>query len=216
MPKPNFITLPYRLERDPPPFEANAIKNPESLARHFLKEFTKPGDRVFDPFAGLGTTLFVAEAMKRAPFGIEADETRQQWVAGQLRHWTHLAHGDSARMKAMGFPKMDFCITCPPYMRKGEQWNPLYAGDPAKAGYKTYLTRMKFIFRQLSMVMKRNAAVVVQIDNLPGKVYTPLVADLGAAISASLRQENEIIVAWEGGRKEYRHTHCLIFKNTAP
>lgn len=216
MPDPNFITLPYRIERAPPASTGEGLQSPDSLIRHFLKLYTAKGDRVFDPFAGLGTTLFVAEAMGRIPFGIEADETRREWVAGQLKNWTNLVHGDSGRMNVMGFPKMDFCITCPPYMRKDDDWNPLYAGNPAKAGYKTYLTRMKFIFRQLSTVMKKNATIVVQVDNLSGKVFTPLVADLGMAASASLRQENEIIVAWEGGRKDYRHTHCLIFKNTAP
>ncbi|MGZ9108917.1 MAG: DNA methyltransferase [Micavibrio sp.] len=216
MPDPNFITLPWHIERDAPSFVGDGLQSPDSLIRYFLKRYTERGDRVFDPFAGLGTSLFAAEAMGRIPFGIEADERRQQWVAGQMRHWTNLAHGDSAQMNLMGFPKMDFCITCPPYMRKDDKWNPLYAGNPERAGYKAYLTRMKFIFRQLSTVMKRNAVIVVQVDNLPGKVFTPLVADLGTAISTSLRQENEIIVAWDGGRKEYRHTHCLVFKNTAP
>jgi hypothetical protein len=212
----NFITLPYRIERDAPSFAGEGLQSPDPLIRYFLKKHTQKSDKVFDPFAGLGTSLFVAEAMGRIPFGIEADEKRWEWVAGQLRHWTHLRHGDAGKMSAMGFPKMDFCITCPPYMRKGDQWNPLYAGNPAKAGYKTYLRRMGFIFRQLSTVMKSNATIIVQVDNLPGKVFTPLVADLGAALSKSLRLENEIIVAWEGGRKDYRHTHCLIFNNRAP
>ena len=79
-----FITLDYALERAPPPFEGNDIKYPEALVRRFLKEFTRPGDRVFDPFAGLGTTLFVAEEMRRIPFGVEQDERRHAWVAGQL------------------------------------------------------------------------------------------------------------------------------------
>ena len=65
-----FVTLPYALEREAPPFEGNDIKYPESLVRHFLGRCTKPGDKVFDPFAGLGTTLFVAEEMRRVPFGI--------------------------------------------------------------------------------------------------------------------------------------------------
>ena len=42
-----FITLPYALEREPPPFEGNDIKYPEVLVRYFLQEFTQPGDTVF-------------------------------------------------------------------------------------------------------------------------------------------------------------------------
>ena len=32
-----FITLPYALEREPPPFEGNDIKYPEALVRFFMK-----------------------------------------------------------------------------------------------------------------------------------------------------------------------------------
>ena len=209
---PSYITLPYKLEREPPPFETNFIKCPESLVRHLLKTFTKKGDKVFDPFAGLGTTLFVAEEMGRSAFGIEAEESRHQWVAGQMENWMQLAHGDSGKVAQMGFPKMDFCFTSPPYMPAHHQWNPLYAGDPKYAGYASYLKRMGVIFGNVAKIMKRNAYVVVQADNLPGKIYTPLVRDLSAVISKHLRLEGEMTVAWKNPKPDYLHTHALIFK----
>lgn len=207
-----FVTLAYALEREPPPFEGNDIKYPETLVRHFLKEFTKPGDKVFDPFAGLGTTLFVAEEMRRIPFGVEHDARRHQWVAGQLEHWPNHVHGDSAELASYGFPKMDFCMTSPPFMPRHHKWNPLCAGNPANAGYDRYLGRMARVYRQLARIMKRNARIVVQADNVPGKTFTPLVRDLSTTIGEVLRLEAEIVVAWEGGRDDYRHTHCLVFK----
>jgi hypothetical protein len=208
-----FIELPWKLERKPPRFEDNDIKHPESLVRHFLKKYTKPGDRVFDPFVGLGTTLFVAEEMKRIPFGVEADDRRHAWVAGQIENWSHLIHGDSAKMLSYGFPTMDFAMTSPPYMPNHHKWNPLYAGDPRHAGYDVYLRRMTHIFRQLSKLVKRNGLVLVQADNLPGRPWTPLVRDLGNAVSKALRPEGETIVAWPNRHGSERHTHCLIFRN---
>jgi hypothetical protein len=71
---------------------------------------------------------------------------------------------------------------------------------------------MRHIYRQLAAVMKRGSTIVVQADNLPGRSFTPLVRDLSTAISEVFRLEAEIIVAWDGGRKDYRHTHCLVFK----
>ena len=198
-----FITLAYALERAPPPFEGNDIKYPEALVRRFLKEFTRPGDRVFDPFAGLGTTLFVAEEMRRIPFGVEQDERRHAWVAGQLQHWANLRQGDSSRLAALGFPKMDFCMTSPPYMPRHHKWNPLSEGDPARAGYKAYLDGMRRIFIEVARIMKRGSRVVVQADNLPGRVFTPLVRDLGTAIGEVLRADAEIVVAWDGGPKDF-------------
>jgi len=212
-----FITLPYRLERAPPPFEGNDIKYPESLVRHFLKRYTKPGDKIFDPFSGLGTTLFVAEELKRVPYGIEHDRTRYEWSAGQLEHWDQVIYGDSREMLSYGLPKMDFCMTSPPYMPCHHKWNPLSGGDPAQAGYDHYLAQMTEIFSALRQIMKRGSYIVVQLDNLPGKSgrrFTPLVADLGGAIGAALRQEAETIVAWDKktAKPDYPHTHCLIFK----
>lgn len=44
---------------------------PENLPEWFIKLFTKEGDTVLDPFAGSGTTLTVAQRMKRNAIGIE-------------------------------------------------------------------------------------------------------------------------------------------------
>lgn len=212
----NFITLPYKLEREPPPFETDEIKTPESLPRYFIREMTRSGDRVLDPFAGLGTTLFVAEEMKRIPYGIEADPRRREWVAGQMEHWMNVVCADSARAASLGLPKMDFSLTAPPFMAITHKWNPLFSGDPSKDGYGVYLKRMQYIYRQVSKIMKRNARIVVQVDNIPGRTFTPLVRDINNALSKVLKLENEMTVAWQGGRDDYRHTNCLIFRNKAP
>lgn len=210
-----FLTLPYELERDPPPFECNGIKSPESLARYMLKTYTKKGDRVFDPFAGLGTTLFTAEEMGRIPFGVEAERQRYEWTAGQMRYWQNLIHADSGGLDRLKLPKMDFCLTAPPYMARNHTWNPLFSGDPKKAGYQTYLRRMRFIFKQIAAQMKRGAFVVVQADNLHTAVYTPLVRDLSLAIEPSLRFEAETIVTWTTTPEpDALYTHGLIFKKT--
>jgi len=44
---------------------------PDDLPEWFIKLFTKEGDIVLDPFMGSGTTLFVAEKMKRNSIGID-------------------------------------------------------------------------------------------------------------------------------------------------
>ncbi|MCB9996526.1 MAG: site-specific DNA-methyltransferase [Rhodospirillales bacterium] len=210
-----FITLPFAHERAAPPFSSDADKYPDSVVRYFLDRYTKKGDRVFDPFMGLGTTAFVAEDMGRIPYGFEHDRERFEWVAGQLEHWTHIHNDDAANMRKYALPKMDFAITSPPYMPKHHKWNPLYGGDPAKAGYDKYLSRMAYIFKALAQTMKRNSFVVVHADNLyHGPHYTPLVRDLGLAAEKSMALKAETTIKWENPQADYTHTHCLIFKNT--
>ncbi|WP_448825576.1 DNA-methyltransferase [Capnocytophaga ochracea] len=57
---------------------------PEELPEWFIKLFTKEGDMVLDPFAGSGTTLFVAERMGRNAIGIEIIEEYYKMVKDQL------------------------------------------------------------------------------------------------------------------------------------
>ena len=57
---------------------------PEELPEWFIKLFTKEGDMVLDPFAGSGTTLFVAERMGRNAIGIEIIEEYYKMIKNQL------------------------------------------------------------------------------------------------------------------------------------
>ncbi len=210
----SFITLPWKLERNAPDFEGNDIKSPESLARYFIKKYTKKGDKVFDPFTGLGTTLFVTEELERVPYGIEAERAKYEWVAGQLENWMYLINGDAAKTLTYPFPKMDFSFTSPPYMKITDKWNPLYDGDPKYAGYDIYLKRMRFIYKKIAEQLKRNAIAIVQVDNIDGKKFTPLARDISNAVSKSLTPIGEVTIQWDSGKKNYPHTHCLIFKKT--
>lgn len=209
----DYIELPWLLERDAPSFEGNDIKFPESLARYCIKEHTKKGDKVFDPFAGLGTTLFVAEELGRIPYGIEAEREKYEWVAGQLENWTHIISDDAFKLNKYSLPKMDLLLTSPPYMPRHHKWNPLYGGDPKHAGYDKYLKRMGAIFGKVSTVMKKNAPLIIQVDNLNhSKIFTPLVRDIANTLDKNFIQTGETIVKWQDGQKDYPFTTLLSFK----
>lgn len=46
---------------------------PVALASHFVTNFTKPGDSVYDAFIGTGTTLIACEQTDRTCYGMELD-----------------------------------------------------------------------------------------------------------------------------------------------
>lgn len=116
----------------PPPREKHVLlhpaKFPESLVTYFLHEFSKPGERIFDPMGGTGSTLIAALAAKRQAYGVElnrqfhgiAKERIHKLLAG-LPHadrpqW-RLTCGDAASSKSYrALPEtFDYVLTSPPY-----------------------------------------------------------------------------------------------------
>jgi len=58
---------------------------PEELPEWFIKLFTKEGDMVLDPFMGSGTTILVANRMKRNSIGIEIMSEYYEMVKEQVQ-----------------------------------------------------------------------------------------------------------------------------------
>ncbi|HOR61008.1 MAG TPA: site-specific DNA-methyltransferase [Bacteroidales bacterium] len=58
---------------------------PDELPEWFIKLFTKPNDTVLDPFMGSGTTLIVANRMRRNSIGIDIVPEYYEMVRKQLQ-----------------------------------------------------------------------------------------------------------------------------------
>jgi hypothetical protein len=207
----------------PEEFREDDVRSSETLVEHFIEHFTQPGDTVFDPFAGFGTTLLVAERMKRIPFGIEADERRCEYTRSKLELKDNIIHGDSRELDTFPLPAIDFVFTSPIFMGCDETKNPL-SGFKENGTYQVYLDQIKDIFRKLSECLKLGANVVVEVYNLAprhGRPMTLLAWDMTYAISEVLRFDREIIACWQEVDEEdtgetpmlsgYDHHYCLVF-----
>jgi DNA modification methylase len=213
------IALSNKKSRIPKEFQNDDNRYPESLVEYFLTEYTKKGDKVFDPFAGLGTTLFVAERMKRVPFGIEYNEQRCNYVRKRI-HVKNIICADSLKLSKNKLPKFDFSITSPPYCSL-EAENCL----SGKGGYRGYIKDIGKIYSQLKTLMKKNSHVVIEVANLKGKEVTTLAWDIAKEVSKIFHFEGEIIINWKtkGSCKGdgnygygYDHSYCLVFRNKSP
>ncbi|QZY01200.1 DNA-methyltransferase [Halobaculum rubrum] len=58
---------------------------PEQLVERIVRLATDPGDVVFDPFAGIGTTLAIAEALDRKPLGFELNSEYIEYYEDHVR-----------------------------------------------------------------------------------------------------------------------------------
>ena len=218
-----FIILPMIKEKEiPEKFRDNDNRYPESLVKYFLKNYTSAGDKVLDVFAGLGTTLFVAEEMKREGVGIEFNEERYNYVKSLLKNPEHFIHGDALKLDKYNLPLCDFCLTSPPYMPKSDSENP-FTNSETDSTYEQYLEDIKTIYSKIKTVMKPNSYIVCEVSNLKiDNELTTLAWDIGKAISEVLHFEGEIIVSWTSSKMYteestygygYDHSYCLIYKN---
>ncbi|MHA2184833.1 MAG: DNA methyltransferase [Promethearchaeota archaeon] len=200
----------------PEKFKEYDNRSPEKEVEYFIKEFTKPGDTVLDIFAGLGTTLIIAEKLNRVPYGVEYNEDRYNYIISKIKNKENMTHGDARNLFEYKIPPIDFVFTSPIFMSKNETRDPLN-GYKTEGNYTKYLQDIKKIFADLKNFLKPNSHVCVIVANLKINGITTLAWDVGKAISEVLKFEGEIIIGWEGPRDKesfnYDHSYCLVFTN---
>ncbi|MDX1988142.1 MAG: DNA methyltransferase [Candidatus Obscuribacter sp.] len=193
------------------------VRYTRTLVEQYLKRFTTPNDLVLDPFMGFGTTLVVAESMKRRAVGVEFDSARCDYVKSLLSEsnadW--VLCGDSRQISKLNLPQIDFSITSPPYMGKNHTENPFTAYSTLGDGYQAYLQDLKNIYAQIATLLKPGAHVVIEVSNLKHEdgTLTTLAWDLAREVSLVLDFQGEEIIAWEPTYAYgYDHSYCLVFK----
>lgn len=212
----SWFVMPYKLK----PItldDETGIRFPEEFVEKFLLEFTEKNDRVLDPFAGFGTTLFVAQKIGRVGVGIEYDKKRFDFIHKQLQMPNMVIHGDALKLTSYNIEPCDFAITSPPYMQFHHTENPLT--NYTKPGdYAQYLSDIRTVYSQMKHVMKKDARIVLEVSNIAGNDHpmTPLAWDIAREVSKELFFEREYIYCHENGNLDVNtgsHSYCLIFRN---
>jgi len=197
------------------------VRSSDQLVEHFIRAYTKPGDVVFDPFAGFGTTLTVAERLRRIGYGIEFLQDRVEYIRSIVENKANIFHGSALEMEKFDLPEIDFSFTSPPYMSANDHPQyPFTAYEITGDGYGQYLQDIQSVYRQLKRKLKPNAVAVIEASNIinHGRM-TPLAWDIARSVGEVLHLEKEIIVQWDGDSAEgtygfgYDHCYCLIFRN---
>jgi site-specific DNA-methyltransferase (adenine-specific) len=66
--------------------QLHPTQKPVQPLKTLIGAFTKPGDKVLDPFCGSGSTLVAAQELDRRFIGIELDEQHHRTATDRLRH----------------------------------------------------------------------------------------------------------------------------------
>lgn len=206
----------------PAAFAKDDVRSCEELVEFFIRAYSKPGDIVFDPFAGFGTTIVVAEKLHRVGYGIEYLPDRVEYIRSIIQKKEHIICGSSLELENYSLPEFDLSFTSPPYMsRNDHEEYPFAAYQKTGDGYEQYLRDIKSVYEKLKPKLKANATVIIEVSNIIHHgVMTPLAWDVAKSVGEVLTLEKEVIVEWEGNSTEgncgfgYDHCYCLIFRNT--
>lgn len=203
----SWFTIDGRLEKID--FDGESyFRFPEELAELVINTYSNEGDWVIDPFAGFGTTLKVAQRLKRNAIGFEINKTRAQFANRELKEPNKIINARIETLDAVTLPKFDLLFTSPPYVTvrlEDDPWG------------KTYFEDMTSIFRKLKNVLKQDAAIVVEISNIRTRDgIRPLAWEMGNILSEIFEFQGEIIRCNTGETEAgpgFNHSYLLTYKN---
>ncbi|MFH0172701.1 TRM11 family SAM-dependent methyltransferase [Streptomyces cacaoi] len=138
-----------------------------SQLRPLITELSKPGDLVFDPFAGWGTTLVACAAEGRRGVGIEINPSRAQEAQQRVARYPEqrMLCGD-ARKPPLDPGTVDLVLCDLPYF--GTELD-AESPDPgqmyALRDYDVYLAALDETFAAVARVMRPGAYAVVAVQN---------------------------------------------------
>jgi DNA modification methylase len=190
---------------------------PIALPEEFIRHYTAPGDLVFDPFSGSGTTLLAAERLGRRGLGLEIHPERVEWAARLLRQPDWVRQGDALRIGELDLPTVDLVVTSPPYMtRLRHPENPLTGYQTEDADYGRYLGELAAVFGAAWRLLAPGGRMVINVAtlDLDGHVTT-LAWDLAAAMVGVADFEREIVIDWREPPEWLTMDYCLIFAKPA-
>ena len=190
---------------------------PASLARAVIDEYSREGDVVLDPFAGLGTTAVVALAMGRRAIAVELLEDRAALIRRRLgpeAQGAVLVVGDARQLSLLVRGPVDLCLTSPPYMSSvGHPENPLTGYRTRDGDYATYLAGLESVFRQVAELLRPGGRLVVNVADIEHAGHvTPLADDLRTRCSRHLTFRDEIALSWDEPPPSVASDHLLVFE----
>lgn len=180
-----------------------------TMISEFIKFFTKKEQTILDPFLGIGTTLVACDRTKRKGIGIELIEKYANMA--KKRTYQKIIVGDARNISQFKLPRIDYCITSPPYWnilnrstgsfekyRKSQGLSTKYSDSQQDIGniksYEEYLNTMFDIFQQIHEILKPGGYITIIVKNIKqnGQFY-PLAWDLAKKLNSLYELKDEKI-----------------------
>jgi SAM-dependent methyltransferase len=195
----------------------DTVHFPESLVAAVIDEYTTPGQRVLDPFAGYGTTLVVAERMGRAAVGVELLPERADLIRTRVAADVDVVTGDARTLAALVTGPFDLCVSSPPYMTATDHpQNPFTAYRTLDGDYADYLVDIGSTFGQVAALLRPGGHAVINVANVRnGPTVTPLAWDVARAVAEHLVLRQEVFLCWDQQPAGISGDYCLVFQRVS-
>jgi hypothetical protein len=210
-----WITLSRaELRAQRPPGETEDVHFTESLARTIITEFSIPGDLVLDPFAGFGTTPYIACQLARRAVAVELLPERAAYIRRRLPGAAQVITADARELASHVTTPVDLCFTSPPFMTAtGHPENPLTGYSTMDGDYQTYLSEIEHVFAAVASLLPPAAHAVVNVANpVSDGVITLLAWDIARRISRHLTLRQEVFLCWDQQPPGLSGDYCLVFQ----
>lgn len=181
-----------------------------------IERFSDPGDVVFDPFAGFGTTLERAVLTGRRAVGVELlpervelirRRTPESWVAvGDAR--------DLGPLLAVLAGRVDLILSSPPYMTvTHHDADPLTGYEQTGGNYARYVGELGRVAEQCAHLLVPGGYLVWNVaDILHEGDRTPLIEDCARVLDAHLTRQAIVEIEWDMLPHDLTADALLVFR----
>lgn len=195
-----------------------------ALVDHVLERCSSPGELVFDPFAGFGTTIERAALLGRRALGIELLPERVEQLQRRVPS-ARVIEGDARELlrivrtifPAVADGSVDLMLTSPPYMTKDHhEADPLTAYEQNTGDYGKYLQELSLVTAQCARLVKPGGFVVWNVADIHHMgATTPLIADCARVLGRHLESVGVTEIHWDTLPHDLVADALLVFRRAA-
>lgn len=213
-----------------------------TMVSEFIRFFTKEGDTVLDPFAGIGSTLVACKRTGRIGYGIELNPKYYEIIEKRVPEFSNnIFNTDCRNVKNLGLPKIKYSISSPPYwdvlnrstdgFKKERQEKGLdvnYSDADCDLGniedYEAFLEEACSVYLKMYDLLEDGAYITIIVKNIKkgGRMY-PLAWDMARILGRKyVLKDEKIWIQDKIGLSPYGypnswasnilHHYCLILR----
>lgn len=207
-----------------PPGADEDVHMLSAIVDHIIERCSKPGDLVFDPFAGFGTTLVRAIALGREALGIELLPERVDYLLERVPG-AHIIEGDARELLRLvrgaesPLPDTDInlIVASPPYMTaENHEPDPLTAYEKNDGDYDRYLAELGLVAAQCARVVVPGGFVVWNLADIHHMdLTTHLIRDCKRALGQHLTLVGTTEILWDHYPHDLVADALLVFQRPA-